>query len=64
MKDELNVTLKNYTQFYFLYLSDENFDERMTPSHLMCGQNMNRRSIVDNNDAIITLAWNAILAKS
>ena len=64
MKDQLNLSLKNYTQFYLLYLSDEICDERMAPSLLMCGRNMNRRSIVDNNDAIITLAWNAILAKS
>ena len=64
MKDQLNLTLKNYAQFYLLYLSDENCDERMTPNHLMCGRNMHRRSIVDNNDAIITWAWNAILAKS
>ena len=48
----------------FTYLSDENCDERMTPSHLMYGRNMNRGSIVDNNDTIITLAWNAISAKS
>ena len=48
----------------FTYLSDENCDERMTPSHLMYGRNMNRGSIVGNNDTIITLAWNAISAKS
>ena len=37
------------------YLSKENCDDHITPSHLMYGQNINRRNIVDNNDNIITL---------
>ena len=37
------------------YLSNENCEEHITPSHLMYGQNINRRSIVDDNDNIITL---------
>ena len=37
------------------YLSKENCDDHIAPSHLMYGQNINRRNIVDNNDNIITL---------
>lgn len=48
----------------FTYLSNENCDDCMTPSHLMYGRSMNRWRIVENNDTIVTSAWNAILAKS
>ena len=37
------------------YLSEENCDEHITPSHLMYGRNINRRNIVDDNDNVITL---------
>ena len=37
------------------YLSEENYDEHITPSHLMYGRNINRRNIVNVNDNVITL---------
>ena len=37
------------------YLSEENCDEHITPSHLIYGRKINRRNIVDNNDNVITL---------
>ena len=37
------------------YLSEENCDEHITPSHLMYGRNINRRNIVNDNDNVITL---------
>ena len=37
------------------YLSKENCDEHITPSHLMYGRNINRRNIVNDNDNVITL---------
>ena len=37
------------------YLSEQNCDKHITPSHLMYGRNINRRNIVDDNDNIITL---------
>ena len=65
--EELHIVLEQIENIIhtrpFTHLSDENCDDRMTSSHLMYGRNMNRRSIFDNNDTIITLAWNAISAK-
>ena len=37
------------------YLSEENYDEHITPSHLMYGRNINKRSIFDENNDIINL---------
>ena len=37
------------------YLSEENYDEHITPSHLIYGRNINRRNIVNDNDNVITL---------
>ena len=37
------------------YLSEENCDEHITPSHLMYGRNVNKRNIVDGNVNVITL---------
>ena len=37
------------------YLSEENCDEHITPSHLMYGRNINRRNIVTDNENDITL---------
>ena len=37
------------------YLSEENCNEHITPSHLMYGQNINRRDIINDNDSVITL---------
>ena len=37
------------------YLSKENCDEHIPPSHLMYGRNINRRNIVDDNDNVITV---------
>ena len=37
------------------YLSDENWSEHITSSHLMYDPNINKRNIVDDNDSIITL---------
>ena len=37
------------------YLSEENCDKHITPSHLMYGRNINRRNIVNDNDNVITL---------
>ena len=37
------------------YLSEENCSEHITPSHLMYGQNINRRDIINDNDSVITL---------
>ena len=39
----------------FTYLSEENCDEHITPSHLIYGRNINRRNIVDDSDNVITL---------
>ena len=36
------------------YLSEENCDEHITPSHLMYGRNINRRNIVNDNDSVAT----------
>ena len=37
------------------YLSEENRDEHITPSHLMYGQNINRRNIVNDDGNVIIL---------
>ena len=37
------------------YLSEEDCDEHITPSHLMYGRNINRRNIVNDNYNVITL---------
>ena len=37
------------------YLSEENCDEHITPSHLMHGRNGNKRNIVDGNVNVVTL---------
>ena len=37
------------------YLSEENCDNNITPSHLMYGRNINRRNIVDDDGNVITL---------
>ena len=39
----------------FTYLSKDNCDEHITPSHLICDGNINRRNIVDDNSNVITL---------
>ena len=45
------------------YLSEENYDEHITPSHLMYGQNINRRNIVNDNGNVITLDKTLIKAR-
>ena len=37
------------------YLSDENYNECITPSKVIYGDNINRRKIVDHNNDVITL---------
>ena len=37
------------------YLSEENCNEHITSSHLMYGQNINRRNIIVDNDNVIIL---------
>ena len=39
----------------FTYLSNKNYYEHITPSHLMYGPNINRRNTIDGNDDIIIL---------
>ena len=39
----------------FTYLSEENRDKQITPSHLMYGRNLNRRNVVNDNYNVITL---------
>ena len=43
------------------HLSEENFDEHITRSHLMYGRNINRRNAVDDNNNVITLDKNSKL---
>ena len=37
------------------YLSDENCDEHITPSHLIYGRITNRRNLVDDNVTVLLL---------
>ena len=37
------------------YLSEENCNKHIIPSHIMCSRNINKRNIVDDNDNVITL---------
>ena len=39
----------------FTYLSEENCDKHITPSHLKYGRNINRRNIANDNDNVISL---------
>ena len=38
---------------HLTYLSDENCEDRITPSHLMYGRNINRKNIADDKGDII-----------
>ena len=46
------------------YLSNENCDEYIIPSHLMYGRNINRKNIVDYNDDIINVTLAKTLIKT
>ena len=43
------------------YLSEENCDEHITPSHITYGRNINRRKIVDDIDNITILLYIVVI---